>query len=155
MPDCLIRGNPLALARLGMAERKEAALGSGEILIEGDATVAQRFSEAMAGLNVDWEEQLSKLVGDPIAHQVGQGVRAVGDWGRRTGETFRTNLKEYLEEESRLLPSRYEVEDFLNRVDTLRDDVERLDARLERLARLVRARGGADEPAPSGSGDAR
>ena len=140
-PDCLIRGNPLALARMGMAERKEAQLSSGEIHIEGDSTIAQRLSEAMARLDIDWEEQLSKLVGDPIAHQVGQGLRAVGEWGQRTGETARTNLKEYLQEEARLMPSRYEVLDFLTRVDTLRDDVERLDARIERLARLAAERG--------------
>ena len=145
-PDCLIRGNPLALARMGMAERKESQLASGEIHIEGDSTVAQRLSEAMAGLDVDWEEQLSRLVGDPIAHSVGEGLRAVGDWGQRTGESSRTNLKEYLQEEARLVPSRYEVLDFLTRVDTLRDDVERMEARIERLVRRASeaqgARGG-------------
>lgn len=139
-PDCLIRGNPLALARMGMAERKESQLSSGEVHIEGDSTIAQRLSEAMVRLDIDWEEQLSKLVGDPIAHQVGQGLRAVGEWGQRTGETVRTNIKEYLEEEARILPSRYEVLDFLARVDTLRDDVERLEARVERLARLAAER---------------
>lgn len=141
-PDCLIRGNPLAIARMGMSERKEAVLSSGEVRIEGDTAVGQRFSEAMAGLNVDWEEQLSKLVGDPVAHQVGQGIRSLGDWGRRTGETFRANLKEYLEEEARLLPTRYEVDAFLSQVDVLRDDVERLEARIERLAQLIRERRG-------------
>jgi ubiquinone biosynthesis accessory factor UbiJ len=141
-PDCLIRGAPLALARMGMASRKESQLSSGEIHIEGDSTVAQRLAEAMAGLDVDWEEQLSKLVGDPIAHSVGEGLRAVGDWGQRTRESVRTNFKEYLQEESRLVPSRYEVLDFLARVDTLRDDVERMEARVERLASRVEAKGG-------------
>jgi len=141
-PDCLIRGAPLALARMGMASRKESQLSSGEIHIEGDSTVAQRLAEAMAGLDVDWEEQLSRLVGDPIAHSVGEGLRAVGDWGQRTRESVRTNFKEYLQEESRLVPSRYEVLDFLARVDTLRDDVERMEARVGRLASRVEAKGG-------------
>lgn len=159
-PDCLIRGAPLALARMGMAERKESGLSSGEVHIEGDSTVAQHLSEAMAGLDVDWEEQLSRLVGDPLAHQVGQGLRALGEWGRRTGETVKGNLKEYLEEEARLLPSRYEVLDFLSRVDTLRDDVERMEARIERLSALLRGRnaqgrgGGGDDRFP-GSGHPR
>jgi ubiquinone biosynthesis protein UbiJ len=33
------------------------------------------------------------------------------------------------------VPTAYEVQGFLDRVDTLRDDVERLAARIERLSR--------------------
>jgi ubiquinone biosynthesis protein UbiJ len=43
------------------------------------------------------------------------------------------NIREYLQEESRDAPSRYEVERFASRVDTLRDDVDRLAARVARL----------------------
>jgi len=133
-PDCLIRGAPLALLRMMTAGRKQSQLSSGAVRIEGDAAVAQALSDALAGLDVDWEEQLARVLGDPIANQIGRAVRAAGDWGGRTRETARANLKEYLEEESRLLPTRYEVDEFLRQVDTLRDDVERLAARIARLA---------------------
>ena len=49
-------------------------------------------------------------------------------------ETIHENIREYLQEESGTLPSRYEVERFTRKVDALRDDVERLEARLNRLA---------------------
>ncbi len=136
-PDCLIRGTPLALARMAMAKQKQAELSGGKVRIEGDTAVAQGLSDAMAGLDVDWEEQLARVLGDPIANQLGRAVRAAGDWGARTGETVKANLKEYLTEESRLLPTRYELDDFLNQVDTLRDDVERLAARIAQLAARV------------------
>jgi ubiquinone biosynthesis protein UbiJ len=45
-----------------------------------------------------------------------------------------SNIREYLQEESRDVPSRYEVERFAQQVDSLRDDVARLEARLNRLA---------------------
>lgn len=136
-PDCLIRGTPLALARMAAAERKESELGAGAVEIEGDTSIAHDLAKAMAGLDVDWEEQLSRVLGDPIAHQLGEGVRAAADWGRRTSGTLRTNLKEYLEEEGRLLPGRYELDAFLAEVDGLRDDVERLEARIQRLTRAA------------------
>jgi ubiquinone biosynthesis accessory factor UbiJ len=134
-PDCLLRGTPLALARLGLAERKEDQLFGGEVEIEGDTRLAQDFGAFAAGLDLDWEEQLSRLVGDPIAHQVGEGLRAVGRWGRKSADLLSQDLKEYLQEEARVLPTRYEVEAFLDQVDTLRDDAERLVARIDRLAR--------------------
>jgi ubiquinone biosynthesis protein UbiJ len=43
------------------------------------------------------------------------------------------NIREYLQEESRDTPSRYEVERFTAKVNTLRDDVARVEARLNRL----------------------
>jgi ubiquinone biosynthesis protein UbiJ len=43
------------------------------------------------------------------------------------------NIREYLQEESRDVPSRYEVERFAAQVGDLRDDVERLAARVRRL----------------------
>ena len=136
-PDCLIRGTPLALLQLMAAARKESVLASGLVQIEGDTALAHDLSNALAGLAVDWEEQLAEILGDPIANQIGRGVRAVGDWSDRAGETLRANLKAYLEKDSHLLPTRYEVDTFLGDVDTLRDDVERLASRIEHLLARV------------------
>jgi ubiquinone biosynthesis protein UbiJ len=145
-PDCLIRGAPLALLRMMTAEQKDAEISKGAVEIEGDSTIAHDLAKALAGLDVDWEEQLARLVGDPIAHPVGQGVRGLAQWGRRSADVLTADLKEYLEEEARLLPTRYEVSDFLAQVDALRDDVERLEARVERLARAGSQAGPQREP---------
>jgi ubiquinone biosynthesis protein UbiJ len=134
-PGCVLRGTPLALARMGVSRQKEDQLFSGEVQIEGDTHLAQKFGDLVGGLEVDWEEQFSRLVGNGLAHQVGNRVRAAWRWSRRTGDTLAEDLKEYLQEEVRLLPSQYEVRAFLNDIDLLRDDVERLTARVERLAK--------------------
>lgn len=135
-PDCVIRGTPMALARMAVAERKDREISAGGVEIEGDTGIAHDLAKALSGLDVDWEEQAAKYLGDPIAHQLGQGLRAALQWGRRTTGVFSADLKEYLEEEGRLLPTPYELEGFLAQVDTLRDDVERLGARVERLTQV-------------------
>ena len=59
-------------------------------------------------------------------------------WRRRSRgarSTMGDNIREYLQEESRDLPTRYEVEKFGQQVGELRDDVERIAARLKRLER--------------------
>ncbi len=135
-PDCVLRGAPLALARLGTARRKEDRLFSGEVRIEGDTHLAQALGDLLGGLEVDWEEQLSRLVGDTVAHRIGSEVRAAEQWGRRTADALTEDIKEYLQEEIRLLPGRYEVRTLLDDIDLVRDGVERLAARVERLAKL-------------------
>ncbi len=133
-PDCLIQGSPLGLLHLMHSERKEHPLMTGEVEIQGDATLAHALGAALARLNIDWEEQLARLIGDPFAYQVGRKVRSARLWVERTAESFAANLSEYLQEERRLVPSRYEIEEFLHQVDVLRDDLERLEVRIDRLA---------------------
>lgn len=132
-PDCTLSGSPFDLLRASDSSQGPAQLFSGKVRIEGDTRTAQRFSEALAGLDIDWEEQLSHLTGDIAAHEIGRGVRAAMREGSRVGRSARDNLSEYLTEEARLLPHRFEVEDFLAEVDALRDDCERLAARISLL----------------------
>ncbi len=133
-PDCLIRGTPLSLARMGMAEHRESQLMSGEVEITGDTALAQSFNAALARLDVDWEEQLARVIGDPFARQIGNQFKAAERWGQRTSESLTADLKAYLQDERRLVPTRDEVDAFLTQVDSLRDDCERIAARVEQLA---------------------
>jgi len=134
-PDCTLSGAPLAFARMGGGERAEQ-LFAGAVEIHGDTEAGQRFGEVLGDLDIDWEEQLSRLTGDVAAHQIGSGARAAGRWGRQSFGTLRLDLAEYLQEEARLLPTRWECEEYMAAVDTLRDDVERLEARILRLQSL-------------------
>ncbi len=141
-PDCTLRGTPLAFSRLGLAGRKEDVLFSGQIEIEGDPGLAQAFADFLGDLEIDWEELLARFTGDTLAHPVGEAVRGLDRWMRRTGEILAEDLKEMLQEEARLLPTAYEVEGFLDAVDQLREDAERLEARVKRLRQHLAASSG-------------
>lgn len=104
------------------------------IEINGDADTAEHFSRLLKQADLDWEELLSRYVGDAAAHQIGNAVRDLMSWGRDAAERLSKDLAEYLQYESRDLPPRHEVQEFLNGVDRLRDDAERLAARLQRAA---------------------
>jgi ubiquinone biosynthesis protein UbiJ len=140
-PDCTLTGSPIDLVRASKPDEGPAQLFAGHVSIDGDTGLAQQFSEALGRLDIDWEEQLAQLTGDIAAHEIGRGVRSAARQGGRLGRSLRQNLSEYLTEEARLLPHRLEVEDFLADVDTLRDDVERLAAR---IALLEKGRDGKD-----------
>ena len=131
-PDAVITGSLLALARLS-ARSGEEAVRAGTLDLEGDADAARMFRRLLQYGRPDLEEELSGVLGDPAAHAVGQFARALGDWGRQARSTMRQNLGEYLQEETRVVPGRHEAEAFRREVETLRDDVDRLEARLRHL----------------------
>jgi ubiquinone biosynthesis protein UbiJ len=136
VPDATITGSLLSLARLA-GESGESAVRDGSLELTGDAEVAQSFQRLLRYGRPELEEEVSEILGDVAAHELGEFARHVGRWGREARETLRQNFSEYLQEESRALPTRYEVLQFQKRVDVLRDDAARLDARLTRLEALA------------------
>lgn len=132
-PDCIIEGSPLDLMRASDKQTGSAQLFAGHVSLHGDTELGHRFSEILGGLDIDWEEQLSRLVGDIAAHEFGRRVRAGGKQLSHSRQTLFDNLGEYLTEEARLLPHRYEVEAWQTQVEQARDQLERLQARIKLL----------------------
>lgn len=132
--DATIEGTPFTFARLAMGNPMQT-IRAGGAQVTGDAEIAQGFQMLFEAAQPDFEEELSRLTGDVAAHHLANLARDAVDFGRRARDTFMQNVSEYLTEESRDVPLRAEVEEFLARVDGLREATDRLEARLAALER--------------------
>ena len=132
-PDCIIKGTALNLVRMMRSDDPAQSLSAGEIEIIGESRVAQDFSDILKTIEIDWEELISKVVGDFAAHRIGNGVRQVKSWLDETLNAMQLDVSDYLREESGILPTRTEINLFMQDVDRFRSDVDRLDARIKRL----------------------
>jgi ubiquinone biosynthesis accessory factor UbiJ len=130
--DARLAGTPGALARLA-ATGDEGLLRSRAVRISGDPLVARDFRDLISMAAPDFEEELARLVGDVAARQVGNLVRGFAGWGMDAADRLSRTCAEYLQEESRDLPARAEVEAFLDGVDDTAGALARLEARLRRL----------------------
>lgn len=133
VPDTTISGTPLALLRTGVGRGERPRLFSGDVEISGDVEAGRQLKSVLDEMDIDWEEQLSRLVGDVLAHQVGNVARGLRDWSRQSTQTLQEDIGEYLREESELLPGATEVDEFMAAVDRLRADTDRLEQRIRRL----------------------
>lgn len=131
-PDVVIVGSLMTLAKVARGGG-QTELRDGSLEVTGNAAVADAFRELLGYAKPDIEEELSGIVGDAAAYRLGELARGLGGWAREARATMEANVREYLQEESRQLPSRYEVERFTRDLNVLRDDVERAEARLARL----------------------
>lgn len=132
-PDTVLSGTPLGMASLGLGGNTEQTLFSGEVSISGDVETGQAFKAILDTLDIDWEEQLSRLTGDVVAHQLGNAARSVHRFLAHTRRTLEQDSGEYLQQELRVLPSRIETENFMAGVTRLAMDTDRLAARIKRL----------------------
>lgn len=132
--DAMLTGTPLSL--FGLANQDSTApIQDRSVSIEGNAEVAHAFSELLKTAKPDFEEELSRVVGDVTAHHIGNAARHAFNFGKHAKNTLLQNIGEYLQEEGRVVPTSTEMQEFLHDVDALRDDAARFEARLSLLER--------------------
>lgn len=131
--DVTLSGSPVALMGLLASPPSAARVRQSDISITGDVATAQRLNSILDGLDIDWEERLAQVVGDPLAHHAGRAVRGLRQWEAGTRSSLLDDVGEYLKDESRLVVSAMELGAFAAGVDRIRDDIERLDQRVRRL----------------------
>jgi ubiquinone biosynthesis protein UbiJ len=137
-PDVILTGGLFGLARLAGDDASQA-LQSGEVDLLGDAETAQAVQALLKHAHPDWEEELSRLIGDVAAHQVGNFARSFLGWGQQAGATVQRNAAEYLQEESRDLVAPAEAREFCADVDSVREATDRAAARLDRLEQHLKS----------------
>ena len=132
--DLKLSGTPLAFLRLAQQQGSDnGAFSAGDIEVQGDVHLAQQLQQLIAGLDIEWEEIVSKYTGDIAAHHLGRSARGVRQWLKQTHQTAEQNIGEYLREEARLIAPEHRIQQFNQQVDRLRADVDRLAQRIKRF----------------------
>ena len=130
--DITITGNASALIKL-LLTRHTSSLKHDGIIITGDAGLLTRFQKILQNLDMDWEYQLSKFIGDIPTQFAHESIHSAGQFAKKARHNLQEDLDNYLHEEARLFPSMAELTDFYKSVDALRLRVDRLNSRILKL----------------------
>lgn len=131
--DTTLTGSLPALGLMGLSNTPARSFFSGDVVITGDLAVGQQFQCVFDKLDIDLEEQLSQYTGDVVAHKVGNFFRSAHNWHQESIDSIKLNVAEFLQDESKDLPPEPEVNIFTQQVDQLKEDLERTEAKLQRL----------------------
>lgn len=135
--DAKVAGKSSDLFQLISADADSRPLANKAISITGDAHLVQDIFQIFSGLEIDWQDHLSGLIGDIATQQFSQLFRQLGAMGKQVGRSAKQNIDEYVHEELRLLPSKAEAEALLDDTDELRLRLDRLAARMESFQRQI------------------
>lgn len=105
------------------------------ISVSGDSALAADLSAAMD--QFDWALALRPYLGDILAARAAQAMSDFGQWRAQAHESVGRSLVEYAVYEADMLVDKHAIHRFIADVDTLRDDVARLETRLKLLERRV------------------
>ncbi|PJK02926.1 SCP2 domain-containing protein [Lysobacteraceae bacterium NML75-0749] len=131
--DLSVRASLSALLRQLPPLRRDDAAPVGQLRIEGDAELARRLQKLAQGFEPDWVEPLTRVFGDVLGMQMANGFAFALRRAKTAAQGFASDSADWLTEESRVVVGREELAAFHEDVDAIRDDVERLAARIARL----------------------
>ena len=129
-PAATVRVEPLVLFRIAVLRDEPARQ---LIRVQGDAELAAAFTGVLANLNWDAEDDLSRVLGDVAAHRAVRAATALYQWQLQMASNLAGSIVEYATEEQPIIAGADALKQFVAEVDAIREDVERVEKRIERL----------------------
>jgi ubiquinone biosynthesis accessory factor UbiJ len=106
-----------------------------DLRLTGDAEFAQALGYVLQNLRPEPEEELSRFFGDIAAQRIVGALRSVSSHWRQLAEQMTDNAANYFVAENPMVVGRADIGAFTEDTHRLRDDVERLEKRVNDLAR--------------------
>ncbi|MES2502225.1 MAG: SCP2 sterol-binding domain-containing protein [Pseudomonadota bacterium] len=129
--DAVIHLPPSLALRL-MAQDESAKM---QIKIDGDTHLAAELSKILQQMRWDIEEDLSHLMGDIAANKLVAGGQKVAQETKKQTVNLAEMLGEYWQEEKLVIAKKWQVEKFVQEVDSLKSDMARFEKKLKKLSK--------------------
>lgn len=131
--DCCLITSISTLIELNKEQQLTDLIKNDKLDIQGDLKVAQRFAEIAQTLDIDWQSELAKRIGDIPAYKLGQLGRKLLNKLNFTTAQIQADASEWLVHEKRLMVTTAEMSYFSHDVEQVEQQVCALNQRLEQL----------------------
>jgi ubiquinone biosynthesis accessory factor UbiJ len=118
--------------------KQPTSLANSGVQLSGSVALLQQWQTIFETLDIDWEDALGQLLGnnvisDTFAPLATDYLKQSAQWARQQQQEHQRLIAEYLPEELNVIPSKPEVEDFIEQVAGVRSHTDRLAARIQLL----------------------
>jgi len=128
-PDATLTITPSTLLRLAANDTEAQS----QVKLSGDTALAASLAKVLTHLRWDITDDLSHVVGDVASEQLASSSQQVLNTAKETVNNIGEMMTEYLTEEAMLIAKPTQLNQFNDRVDTLKADTARLEKKLQQL----------------------
>lgn len=123
--NAIIQATPAQLLTI-LINKNRTTISVDDLTISGDINLCHELINICDQLSLDWEELFAKIFGDiPVAYAARSKTK-ISAYFSKVKNNLVQDVADYLHEESKLLPTREELEDLYDDIDNLRMDADRL-----------------------------
>ncbi len=137
--DCTITTSLRVLRQLKAEQELTSLIKQGELDVSGDIKVAQKFAALVENLNIDWQSELAKHIGDVPTHKLTQFGKKITKKISSVGQKIQADTSEYIVHEQRLVVTKNQIERFNQQVDSISIEVDKAAMRIQQLTERLKA----------------
>jgi ubiquinone biosynthesis protein UbiJ len=135
--DCVITTSLKTLKKLSANESLTQLIKQDELDVQGDIKVAQHFAQIAQALDIDWQSELAKHLGDVPTHKLLQLGKQASQLLSAKSKQIEADISEYVVHEQRLVVTDSQITDFNQQVDELAQATDSLVLRLNKLCTIA------------------
>ncbi|GAB3484302.1 ubiquinone biosynthesis accessory factor UbiJ [Marinomonas epiphytica] len=124
--DTLVQGPSSAFKKLLEGD----GFFDGDLRIQGNAQALMTLHKVMENFELDWEGLLANYIGDLPASALARLLRTQWSWSKEVSTAARIQLVQHLQSDSQLLPSKVEMNAFIENLETFGTQLDRFEAKL-------------------------
>jgi|Laugresp1bdmlbsn_1035097.scaffolds.fasta_scaffold14706_2 ubiquinone biosynthesis protein UbiJ len=132
-PTASLRGSATALLQVLMQRNPVHSLAPYRVELRGSTGFVQDLQTLLRDLDMDWEFQLSRFIGDLPVAAVSTTMASGKEFVASSARAVKDNLQDYLAYECELFPSRAALELLQMQLQELALRTDRLEARIHAL----------------------
>jgi len=131
--ECWVSVSVFALDKLKQNNQMTKLIKSGQLDFSGDLSILQAVSRLFDKIDIDFEEVLSRYIGDGAAYQINSSAKQLAKSFSSQTSAFAHTLADAALDEKPIGVRPIMLVNFSDEVNQIRADVDRLAAKLEQL----------------------
>jgi ubiquinone biosynthesis protein UbiJ len=131
--DCTIKTSIKTLEKLKAKQSLTQLIKQDELDVSGDIKIAQQFANIAQSLEIDWQTELAKHLGDVPTHKLLQFGNKITKSLMATGKQLEADVSEYLVHEKRLVVTSSQINAFNKQTKDIANEVDNLSVRIDKL----------------------
>jgi ubiquinone biosynthesis protein UbiJ len=135
--DCTINTSINTLNKLKANQSLTQLIKQDELDVTGDIKIAQQFANIAQSLEIDWQTELAKHLGDVPTHKLLQFGNKITKSLVGKGKQLEADIGEYLVHEKRLVVTRSQINTFNQKTKDVASKVDTLSARIDKLVATI------------------
>lgn len=135
--DCTIYTSIKTLKKIKAEQQITSLIKAGELDVEGDIKVAQQFAAIAQQLEIDWQSELAKHIGDIPTHQLVEFGNKITKKLKVTNKQLESDITEYIVYEKRLVVTKCQLSTFNQQVNLVTQQVNNLSERMDKLSKRL------------------
>lgn len=137
--DCTINTSLKSLWQLKQSQQLTELIKQDKLNLQGDIKIAQLFASLFENIDIDWQSEIAKHIGDIPTYQLSQLFNVVKKKASFAAKQIPSDASEWLIHEKRLVVTNAELSQFHHTVNGITEEITSVNNRINALSKKINA----------------